>query len=176
MKKNELKKMFDGKELSGQDKELLWQQIAVQIDKPKKSHLKQRLMKAAIILIAAAGLFCTINKISAGKLINALSVLWQTDQKSSQIINNMTDFHVTLDSVYAPEIIEYSEKRVIFAGTFGLVIYDRESRQVTGTIDLQAIECNYFNANTLETKFLLIGNDLTIYNLSLIHISEPTRP
>ena len=41
MKKNELKKMFDGKELSGQDKELLWQQIAVQIDKPKKSHLKQ---------------------------------------------------------------------------------------------------------------------------------------
>lgn len=85
MKKNELKKMFDGKELSGQDKELLWQQIAVQIDKPKKSHLKQRLMKAAIILIAAAGLFCTINKISAGKLINALSVLWQTDQKSSQI-------------------------------------------------------------------------------------------
>lgn len=164
MKKNEFKKMFDGKELSGQDKELLWQQIAVQIDKPKKSHLKQRLMKAAIILIAAAGLFCTINKISAGKLINALSVLWQTDQKSSQIINNMTDFHVTLDSVYAPEIIEYSEKRVIFAGTFGLVIYDRESRQVTGTIDLQAIECNYFNANTLETKFLLIGNDLTIYN------------
>ncbi len=37
MKKNELKKMFDGKELSGQDKELLWQQIAVQIDKPKKA-------------------------------------------------------------------------------------------------------------------------------------------
>ena len=54
MKKNELKKMFDGKELSGQDKELLWQQIAVQIDKPKKSPLKQRFMKAAIILIAAA--------------------------------------------------------------------------------------------------------------------------
>ena len=49
MKKNELKKMFDGKELSGQDKELLWQQIAVQIDKPKKSHLKQRLSRRSVL-------------------------------------------------------------------------------------------------------------------------------
>ena len=97
--------------------------------------------------------------------MEAISGLWQTDESSQKIVTEMTDYHVRLDSVYAPEILECTEKRLIFAGSFGLVIYDRQSERVSATIDLQKIESNHFNADTLQTRFLIQGDELVIYNL-----------
>ncbi len=110
-------------------------------------------------------LFGTINGVSHGGLVEAISGLWQTDESSQKIVTEMTDYHVRLDSVYAPEILECTEKRLIFAGSFGLVIYDRQSERVSATIDLQKIESNHFNADTLQTRFLIQGDELVIYNL-----------
>ena len=42
---------------------------------------------------------------------------------------------------------------------FGLVIYDRQSERVSATIDLQKIESNHFNADTLQTRFLIQGDE-----------------
>ena len=112
-------------------------------------------------------LFGTINGVSHGGLVEAISGLWQTDESSQKIVTEMTDYHVRLDSVYAPKILECTEKRLIFAGSFGLVIYDRQSERVSATIDLQKIESNHFNADTLQTRFLIQGDELVIYNLQM---------
>ena len=166
------KNMFDGMELPEQAKQEVWgnlESIISNTTVEKRVHKNRvwvrRLGKTAAAFLIMGVLFGTINGVSHGGLVEAISGLWQTDESSQKIVTEMTDYHVRLDSVYAPEILECTEKRLIFAGSFGLVIYDRQSERVAATIDLQKIESNHFNADTLQTRFLIQGDELVIYNL-----------
>ena len=166
------KNMFDGMELPEQTKQKVWgnlESIISNTTVEKRVHKNRvwvrRLGKTAAAFLIMGVLFGTINGVSHGGLVEAISGLWQTDESSQKIVTEMTDYHVRLDSVYAPEILECTEKRLIFAGSFGLVIYDRQSERVSATIDLQKIESNHFNADTLQTRFLIQGDELVIYNL-----------
>ena len=141
------KNMFDGMELPEQAKQEVWgnlESIISNTTVEKRVHKNRvwvrRLGKTAAAFLIMGVLFGTINGVSHGGLVEAISGLWQTDESSQKIVTEMTDYHVRLDSVYAPEILECTEKRLIFAGSFGLVIYDRQSERVAATIDLQKIE------------------------------------
>ena len=166
------KNMFDGMELPEQTKQEVWgnlESIISNTTVEKRVHKNRvwvrRLGKTAAAFLIMGVLFGTINGVSHGGLVEAISGLWQTDESSQKIVTEMTDYHVRLDSVYAPKILECTEKRLSFAGSFGLVIYDRQSERVSATIDLQKIESNHFNADTLQTRFLIQGDELVIYNL-----------
>ncbi len=172
MNKQIEKNVFDGMELPEQTKQEVWgnlESIISNTTVEKRVHKNRvwvrRLGKTAAAFLIMGVLFGTINGVSHGGLVEAISGLWQTDESSQKIVTEMTDYHVRLDSVYAPEILECTEKRLIFAGSFGLVIYDRQSERVAATIDLQKIESNHFNADTLQTRFLIRGDELVIYNL-----------
>ena len=172
MNKQIEKNMFDGMELPEQTKQEVWgnlESIISNTTVEKRVHKNRvwvrRLGKTAAAFLIMGVLFGAINGVSHGGLVEAISGLWQTDESSQKIVTEMTDYHVKLDSVYAPEILECTEKRLIFAGSFGLVIYDRQSERVAATIDLQKIESNHFNADTLQTRFLIRGDELVIYNL-----------
>lgn len=172
MENENFKEVFYDMKLPEQAKQEVWGNLEGIINEGtnKKSIRKKRvwrrkLGKVAAVFLIIGGIFGILNGASGGRLAEAISGLWKTNGSSQKIVTEMTDYHVRLDSVYAPEIISCTDKRLIFAGSFGLVIYDRQKSQVTGTIDLQKIDSNYFNADTLQTRFLLQGDELIVYNL-----------
>lgn len=166
MEENRWKQAFDQIRVSPEDKEILWEQLR---QKRKRHPLRRSFLRIAamlaVVLCAGAGAALIVDGMTGGKLANALSGIWIKDESSNRIVEKITDrYSVRLDSVYAPEVIECSDSRILFANSFGLVVYDRQRQRVTGTIDLQKIQCNYFNADTLQTKFFLDNDNLTIYN------------
>lgn len=166
MEENRWKQAFDQIRISPEDKEILWEQLR---QKRKRHPLRRSFLRIAamlaVVLCAGAGAALIVDGMTGGKLANALSGIWIKEESSNRIVEKITDrYSVRLDSAYAPEVIECSDSRILFANSFGLVVYDRQRQRVTGTIDLQKIQCNYFNADTLQTKFFLDHDTLTVYN------------
>ena len=178
MEDNRWKQAFDSIALPAEDKEELWNQLEQRITRPpKRRHVMRIAVMLAVILCAGLAGALAVNGMTGGRLVNALSGIWKAEESkeeknSQEIIQTVTDYYyIELDSSYAPEVIECSDTRIIFANSFGLVVYDRKRQQVAGTIDLQKIQCNYFNADTLQTRFLVRGDQLTVYNLSKKKVS-----
>ena len=106
------KNMFDGMELPEQTKQEVWgnlESIISNTTVEKRVHKNRvwvrRLGKTAAAFLIMGVLFGTINGVSHGGLVEAISGLWQTDESSQKIVTEMTDYHVRLDSVYAPELL-----------------------------------------------------------------------
>lgn len=172
MEDNRWKQAFGGIALSEDDKEELWNQLERRITRhPGRRHAMRAAAVLAAVVIAGIGTTLMIDAMTGSRLANALGI-WKTEKDSQEIVQTVTDYYyIELDSAYAPEVIECSDTRIIFANSFGLVVYDRKREQVAGTIDLQKIQCNYFNADTLQTRFLLMDDQLTVYNLSKKKVS-----
>lgn len=103
-----------------------------------------------------------------GKFVKMLQQIWKIDDASRKVVEHTASYHFhTLD---APDLIDCSEKRLIFASSMGLIVYDRELKKVTGTIDLKKIGCFYLVEEadqSVFTHFLTEGDRLIIYNYRL---------
>ena len=139
--KNQIKKAFSLLEPSGQVREDIWNKIEKQIDEPivgrmiksenrkrtkKKGYYRKFFLKAAAFLVLAVGILGAIDRMNGGKMMEVLANFWKMDKNSQHVVQKMTDYHVKVDTAYAPELLEDTEERIIFAGTFGVVIYDQE--------------------------------------------------
>ena len=67
-------------------------------------------------------------------------------------------------NVYADPLVACSDEYIVFANERGLMIYGREEQAVLAALDLQALDCNYFNADTVMTHVMMQDNLLYIYN------------
>lgn len=175
MEENRWRQAFEQIQISAEDKEILWEQLK---QKRNRHSMCRSLLRTAamlaVVLFAGTAATLIVDGMTGGKLANALSGIWKNEESSNRIVEKITDIYsIRLDSVYAPEVIECSDSRILFANSFGLVVYDRQRQQVTGTIDLQKIGCNYFNADTIQTKFYLDNDNLTVYNKKGEKISGP---
>ena len=179
MNKNQIKKAFLLLEPSAQVQEDIWNKIEKQIDEPtvgrmiksvnrkrtkEKGYYRKFFLKAAAFLVLAVGILGAIDRMNGGKMMEVLANFWKVDKDSQHVVQKMTDYHVKVDTAYAPELLEDTKERIIFAGTFGVVIYDQERGQVEGTIDLDKIQSNFFGTETLKTRFIVDGDNLYIYN------------
>lgn len=163
MKKDELKQAFGGLEPTEELTKEVWTRVEKNMETVKKRKVS-KIVKAAAVVLIAAGLLGGINGLSENKLVEALVSFWHVDKESQSILKDMTDYHVMVDTVYAPKLLEYTDQRIIFAGNFGVVVYNRQKQQVAATINLAKIHSNYFNAETLSTQFIVDGNKLYVYN------------
>lgn len=179
MNKNQIKKAFLLLEPSAQVQEDIWNKIEKQIDEPtvgrmiksenrkrtkEKGYYRKVFLKAAAFLVLAVGILGAIDRMNGGKMMEVLANFWKVDKDSQHVVQKMTDYHVKVDTAYAPELLEDTKERIIFAGTFGVVIYDQERGRVEGTIDLDKIQSNFFGTETLKTRFIVDGDNLYIYN------------
>ena len=133
MDENRWKQAFDQIRISPEDKEILWEQLR---QKRKRHPLRRSFLRIAamlaVVLCAGAGAVLIVDGMTGGKLANALSGIWIKEESSNRIVEKITDrYSVRLDSAYAPEVIECSDSRILFANSFGLVVYDRQ-RQIRG--------------------------------------------
>ena len=119
--KDAMKDTFSKLELSENAKEEVWEQIAEKIEHSngkKSGRIQKVLIKTAAVVLAVVLLFAGINKLSAGKLAEAVTGFWRADKNSSEVLRETTDYHVMLDSVYAPELWECTQKRIVFCLDF----------------------------------------------------------
>lgn len=172
MEQNIWKNAFGKLEMSTECKEKIWKNLeqneteqARKVNRNKKSQ-KLALGKwiAAVICICFLGI-TLIEVYMDGRIVNAIEKLWKMEKSSQKVIESTVDYHITLDGFYAPELIECSEKRIIFASSMGVIVYDKEKKSVVGTIDLQEIKSNFlFEDAPFKTYFLQEEDQLTIYN------------
>lgn len=67
-------------------------------------------------------------------------------------------------NVYADPLVACSDAYIIFANERGLMIYGREEKAMLAALDLQALDCNYFNADTVVTHVMMQDQLLYIFN------------
>lgn len=67
-------------------------------------------------------------------------------------------------NVYADPLVACSDAYIIFANERGLMIYGREEKAMLAALDLQALDCNYFNADTVMTHVMMQDQLLYIFN------------
>lgn len=68
------------------------------------------------------------------------------------------------NEVYAPELAGCSEKYVVFANERALMVYGRQEKKLLAALDLQAMDCNYFNTDSIHTRVLLQKDTIYIFN------------
>ena len=66
--------------------------------------------------------------------------------------------------VYASDLVGIDEHYILLANERGLLIYDRSQGEITAVLDLQQMECNYLNANSIATRIFLDGDKLYLFN------------
>ena len=105
MKKDELKQAFGGLEPTEELTKEVWTRVEKNMETVKKRKVS-KIVKAAAVVLIAAGLLGGINGLSGNKLVEALVSFWHVDKESQSILKDMTDYHVMVDTVYAPKLLE----------------------------------------------------------------------
>lgn len=100
MKKDELKQAFGGLEPTEELTKEVWTRVEKNMETVKKRKVS-KIVKAAAVVLIAAGLLGGINGLSGNKLVEALVSFWHVDKESQSILKDMTDYHVMVDTVYA---------------------------------------------------------------------------
>ena len=109
MKKDELKQAFGGLEPTEELTKEVWTRVEKNMETVKKRKVS-KIVKAAAVVLIAAGLLGGINGLSENKLVEALVSFWHVDKESQSILKDMTDYHVMVDTVYAPKLLEYTDQ------------------------------------------------------------------
>ena len=66
--------------------------------------------------------------------------------------------------VYASDLVGINDDYVILANERGLVVYSRRQEAIISVLDLQQLECNYLNANSIATRIFLDEDQLYLFN------------
>lgn len=178
MEKNIWKNAFGRLEMPAEVKEEIWERFEKEVKGGNYNESGKRIRGCrgvphvcryagrwvmAAVIISFIGIL-TANLQTGGRIVEALQKLWKVEQGSQEIVEHSVDYHITLDGEFAPNLIECSDKRIVFASSVGLIVYDRTLKQVVGTVDLQEIESFQFDDTFGATRFLPEGDKLTIYN------------
>jgi len=162
-----LKAEFQKLNPCNEQKEKIWNHLEKKEIVHKKVYVHKGLITAVIVMCVMTGV--GVDMATGGNAIAAIQNIFrrqdEKDKKSKEIVNQVIRIQEK-DSRFAPDIFYLSEKHIIFGTIRGLVIYDRKNAQVLGTVDLQEIDCYYFNGfgGKRKTRVLVKDDKLIIYN------------
>lgn len=140
--------------------ERIWEQT---IEKNKQNHYPS--IRAACIVIGML-LLClcgtvSVNAATDGAFFESIRKLCGLSEHQQQVAEEA----VALPNVvYAPKLAACSIKYIVFANERALMIYDRRIGELAAALDLQEIDCNYFNADTIETCIFMEDDIIYIFN------------
>ena len=61
-------------------------------------------------------------------------------------------------------ILDVLKNYVVFANERALMVYGRQEKRLLAALDLQAMDCNYFNTDSIHTRVLLQKDTIYIFN------------
>lgn len=76
-------------------------------------------------------------------------------------------------AVYASDIVGIDDHYLALANERALLIYDRQQDAVVAVLDLQKMDCNYLNANSIATRIFMDDDKLYLFNESGIDQEIP---
>ena len=120
---------------------------------------QQKEKKFPIFRVAAAGMCVLALCVATGAGVNAA-----TDGAFFDSVRAFVGMPEQQKKVADEGIMTGRRDSIVFANERGLMIYGREEQAVLAALDLQALDCNYFNADTVVTHVMMQDNLLYIYN------------
>lgn len=75
--------------------------------------------------------------------------------------------------VYASDLVGIDNDYLALANERALLIYDRNQNAVVGVLDLQQMDCNYLNANSIATRIFMEDGKLYLFNETGINQELP---
>lgn len=163
MKEDRIRKAFENLNPRLDQKEKVWERIEM-MEKRKKPKGKNVWKIAAAVILTVVITGVVVNRFTDGAVIAAIRQVCGWDKKSEDIVGKVKDVRIATKSVYAPELCEITKERLIFGTDSGLVIYDRTEKQVQATVDLQEINCIYFDGDQKKTHVYVEGSKLYVFN------------
>ena len=67
-------------------------------------------------------------------------------------------------AVYASDLVGIDRDYLALANERALLVYDRNQDAVVAVLDLQQMDCNYLNANSIATRIFMDGGKLYLFN------------
>ena len=163
MKEDRITKAFEKLNPRLDQKEKVWERIEAMED--RKNIKEKNVWKvAAAVILTVVITTVVVNRFTDGAVIAAIRQVCGRDKKSEEIVGKVKDARIATKSVYAPEVCEITKERLIFGTDSGLVIYDRTENRVQATVDLQEIDCIYFDGDQKQTHIYVEENKLYVFN------------
>lgn len=126
----------------------------------KKQFLTTKAATLILCLAAALGLSGVAADAASGGRVSA-SIKQFLSTREEQLADETISLPI---EVYASNLAGINDSYVILANERGLLIYDRSAAEIAAALDLQEIECNYLNANSIATRIFLSGDKLYLFN------------
>lgn len=172
MQDKDIKKAFEEIKLSDEKKAAIWEQIeSAERSAGNKNKRGFKLLIAAMVAICIIASTVTADMISggmvteaAGNVIVAVKNFLGISQGKQDVVSRIKRSASLGSEVYAPDIMYIDDDKVLFGTRRGLILYDYMDEKLLATIDLQAIDCFYFNTDTKKTHVLWDNGRIVIYN------------
>lgn len=168
---NEIKNAFKILEPTEAQEERVWKSLDVKV-KPRKY---RALMIAAVVSIVVVISVIGINAATGGKLFEPLNQLFKNDEITAREAYILSDG----DEVYAPEIVYLDNDKLVIEAVTGVIVYDRNSKKVIRTIDLQQIGGFYIDHGDdfgdpprFKTHTLVENGRIIVFNTERNNISS----
>lgn len=149
-------------EQSGPDKnaqESIWKNIPAHTQKHRSP------VRAALVASIALAVMLTstvgVNAATDGALFESVKKFIGLSEEQEEVAKET----LTLpNEVYAPVLLSCSDKYLLFANERGLMVYDRTVEALTAALDLQELDCNYLNAESIQTCAYVEDRTLYLFN------------
>lgn len=134
---------------------------------------QQKEKKFPVFRVAAAGMcvlaLCVatgagVNAATDGAFFESLRAFVGMPEQQKKVADEGITAGRRESNVYADPLVACSDEYIVFANERGLMIYGREEQAVLAALDLQALDCNYFNADTVMTHVMMQDQLLYIFN------------
>ncbi|MBR4795391.1 MAG: hypothetical protein IK050_03015 [Lachnospiraceae bacterium] len=173
MNDNDIKKAFEEIKLSEEKKALIWKEIEEAEESSKRAHGKSfKLLIAAMIAVCVIVSTVVTDMVTggmvseaAGNALVAVKEFLGISQDKQDVVSRIKAEASLGNEVYAPDIMYIDDERVLFGTRRGLILFDYLEEELLATIDLQAIDCFYFNTDNKTTHVLWDEGRIVIYNV-----------
>lgn len=82
-------------------------------------------------------------------------------EKDAKVADEMISLPI---EVYASDLVGIDNDYLVLANERALLIYDRKQDAVVGVLDLQQMDCNYLNADSIATRIFMDDGKLYLFN------------
>lgn len=100
----------------------------------------------------------SVNAATDGEFFESIRTFLGMPKQQKQVADEGIKLGRSDSNVYADPLVTCSDAYIVFANERGLMIYGRDEETLLAALDLQAIDCNYFNAETVETHVMMQKN------------------
>lgn len=114
----------------------------------------------ALCVVTGAG----VNAATDGAFFDSVRAFVGMPEQQKKVVDEGITTGRRDSNVYADPLVACSDAYIIFANERGLMIYGREEKAMLAALDLQALDCNYFNADTVVTHVIMQDQLLYIFN------------